>query len=294
MRNMAATDPHLVCISLSRNFGHQPALTAGFSFCRGERVLVLDSDLQDPPELLPQMMARMDAGNDVVYGQRTARAGENWFKKCMASAFYRLLRDLVDIDIPAETGEFRLMSRRVVDALNAMPEQHRFIRGMVSWIGLRQEALPYERDKRFSGQSQYSLRKLNSLAIDAITSFSVRPLRLAAYLGLLSGLCAMLLLIYVFGRWVSGVPVHGWASLMGVVLLIGSAQLFVLSLIGEYLGRLYIESKRRPLFLVDEIASTGRPVENAGVENASAENASAENATAENPGAGRRWSDMLT
>jgi dolichol-phosphate mannosyltransferase len=215
----------------------------------------MDADLQDPPELLPTMMARMDDGCDVVYGQRRSRAGETWFKKATASLFYRLLDSIIDIKIPLNTGDFRIMSRRALDVLMSMPEQHRFVRGMVSWIGLRQEPILYDRAARFAGETKYPSHKMLQFAFDAITGFSTQPLRAASYLGIAFGVCGLLLLVYILGSWVTGHTVEGWTSLMVVVITLGSAQLFVLGLMGEYLGRLYIEAKRRPLFVIDQVVN---------------------------------------
>lgn len=256
MGEISKADRHVVAINLSRNHGHQLALSAGLQMCRGERVFVLDADLQDPPELLPQMMARMDDGCDVVFGQRVKREGETIFKKASAYAFYRLLDRMVDIDIPTDTGDFRLMSRRAVDVLNSMPEHHRFIRGMVSWIGLRQEALPYDRAARFAGETKYPLSKMIRFAIDAITGFSVRPLRAASYFGIYFGSASLILLAYVFIHYFLGHSVEGWTSLAVIVLTLGSVQLLVAGVMGEYLGRLYMESKGRPLFIIQEIISS--------------------------------------
>jgi glycosyltransferase involved in cell wall biosynthesis len=253
MQELSTQDSRLVAINLSRNYGHQLALSAGLQMCRGERIFILDADLQDPPELLPAMMARMDAGCDVVFGQRIKREGETMFKKASAFAFYRILDRLVDIEIPQDTGDFRLMSRRAVEVLNSMPEQHRFIRGMVSWIGLRQEALPYDRAARFTGDTKYPLSKMIRFAIDAITGFSVRPLRLASYMGLAFGALCVLLMTYVFTAYFMGKTVDGWTSLAVIVLALGSVQLVVAGVMGEYLGRLYMESKRRPLYVIQEI-----------------------------------------
>lgn len=267
---LAEHDPGVVVVNLSRNHGHQRALSAGLSLCRGERVLILDADLQDPPELLGPMMARMDAGADVVYGRRVARAGETAFKRLTAAVFYRLFRRLVDIEIPLDTGDFRLMNRRTLDLLNRMPEQHRFIRGMVSWIGLRQEALPYDRAARLAGETKYPLSKMLSFAFDAITGFSVKPLRLASWLGLAAGAGGLVVIVYAFGSWLSGRAVEGWTSLMVVTLVLGSCQLLVAGLMGEYLGRLYMEAKGRPLFVIERVvrgsdapssAPVTRPVE---------------------------------
>lgn len=253
MQRLAESDNHVVAVNLSRNHGHQLALTAGLQLCRGDRIFVLDADLQDPPELLPQMMARMDAGSDVVFGQRIKRQGETVFKRTSAFVFYRLLNRIVDIDIPPDTGDFRLMSRRALDILNSMPEHHRFIRGMVSWIGMRQEAVPYERAARFVGETKYPLHKMIRFAIDAITGFSIRPLRIATYVGLAFGFVALLMLAYVIVAYFLGHTVEGWTSLAVIILAIGSVQLFVAGVIGEYLGRLYIESKGRPLFIIREV-----------------------------------------
>ena len=246
-------DPHMVAVNLSRNHGHQLALSAGLSQCRGERILIIDADLQDPPELLGEMMAKMDEGYDVVYGQRTERLGDPPFKRFTAALFYRILQQLADIQIPRDTGDFRLMSRRALDVLCAMPEHHRFIRGMISWIGLPQAPLPYRRDRRFAGDTKYPMAKMMRFALDAITGFSIRPLRAASYLGILTAGFGLLLLVYVLASWANGTVVEGWTSLMVVVLLLGSAQLLMIGILGEYLGRLYIEAKRRPLFVIDQV-----------------------------------------
>ena len=243
----------MVGVNLSRNHGHQLALTAGLSVARGERILILDADLQDPPELLPQMMRALDEGADVAYGQRTLRVGETVFKRTTAAVFYRLLRRLTDVQIPSDTGDFRLMSRRVLELLKAMPESHRFLRGMVSWVGFRQVAVPYQRELRVTGSSSYPLRKMLRLAFDAITGFSTRPLRLASLLGLAFGALGALGVVITIVAWAMGVTVPGWASVVVILLTLGGIQLAVLGIIGEYLGRLYIEVKRRPLFIIDEI-----------------------------------------
>ena len=260
MRDLSEIDKHIVAVNLSRNHGHQLALQAGLQICRGERIFILDADLQDPPELLPEMMERMDDGCDVVFGQRIKREGETAFKRVTAFAFYRLLNRMVDIDIPRDTGDFRLMSRRAVDILNSMPEHHRFIRGMVSWIGMRQEALPYNRAARFAGETKYPLSKMIRFAIDAITGFSVRPLRIASDLGFCFGIATLLLLAYVLVYYFLGKTVEGWTSLSVIILALGSAQLFVLGVMGEYLGRLYMESKGRPLFIIQEVVCSNELV----------------------------------
>ncbi|MGE4351290.1 MAG: glycosyltransferase family 2 protein [Bdellovibrionales bacterium] len=254
LRGLAQTTPRLVIVNLSRNHGHQIALTAGLSITKGQRILVLDADLQDPPDLLPAMMNLMDENEaDVVYGQRLAREGESWFKRATASLFYRLFGALADTPVPVDTGDFRLMSRRTVDILATMPESSRYVRGMISWIGLKQIPLPYTRQARRTGQSGYPLGKMIHFAMEAITSFSTVPMRLASYTGALFGVFSLALLIYVFRAWLAGETVQGWTSLMVVVLVIGSVQLLCLGVFGEYLGRLYQESKRRPLFIIESV-----------------------------------------
>jgi len=255
MQELATRDSRVVAINLSRNHGHQLALTAGLDLCCGERILIIDADLQDPPELLGPMMAEMDrAQADVVYAVRRARSGETAFKKATAKLFYRLLDKLTDVDIPLDTGDFRLMSRRALDAFLSLPEQARFIRGMVSWVGFRQIPFPYDRQERFSGSTKYPLRKMIAFALDAVTGFSTAPLRLASHIGLWLVLASVLLLVYIAFGFFTGSAVAGWTSTMLVVVVLGAVQMFVLGMIGEYLGRLYIESKRRPLYIVSDIA----------------------------------------
>jgi polyisoprenyl-phosphate glycosyltransferase len=253
MSLVAAEDSRIVAVNLSRNFGHQLAVTAGLSLCRGDRCLIIDADLQDPPELLGQMMSRMDQGFDVVYGQRLSRAGETFFKRASAHLFYRLLGRIADISIPADTGDFRLMNRRAVDALNAMPEHHRFIRGMVSWVGMRQAAVFYARAARVAGSSKYPLSKMIRFALDAITGFSNRPLRLATYFGLIFSLATLVMIVFVLGLHLAGKTIAGWTSLALIMLAIASGQFLLMGVMGEYIGRLYIEAKRRPLFIIQEI-----------------------------------------
>lgn len=256
IQNLSARDPHVVGINLSRNHGHQLALSAGLNMARGEAIFIIDADLQDPPELLPQMMERLD-GCDVVYGQRIKREGETLFKRFTAFAFYRLLNRIVDIHIPPDTGDFRLMSRRALDVLNSMPEHHRFIRGMVSWIGMRQEAFPYERSARFAGETKYPLSKMIRFAIDAITAFSTRPLRFATYTGMGFGILEIFLILFVIYQYIMGHTIQGWTSLAVIILAVGSVQLFVAGMMGEYLGRLYMEAKGRPLFIVQDVVCSG-------------------------------------
>jgi glycosyltransferase involved in cell wall biosynthesis len=259
MRRLAADDPHVVAINLSRNHGHQLALTAGLDLCRGEKILIIDADLQDPPELLPGMletMRREDA--DVVYGVRKSRAGETAFKRATAHGFYRLLSRATEVDIPLDAGDFRLMSRRALDALLAMPEQARFVRGMVAWIGFRQVPFAYDRDERLAGETKYPLRKMVRFALDALTGFSSAPLKLASHAGMWLAVGSVLLILYIAYAWLRGESIQGWTSLMLVVVVLGAVQMFVLALMGEYIGRLYNEAKRRPLYIVQEIAG-GEP-----------------------------------
>jgi dolichol-phosphate mannosyltransferase len=255
MRALSAQDPRLVAINLSRNHGHQLALTAGLDLCSGARILIIDADLQDPPELLSAMMAEMDRqGADVVYAVRRARAGETAFKRGTAKLFYRLLSRLAEIEIPRDTGDFRLMSRRALDALLSLPEQARFIRGMVAWVGFRQVPIAYDRAERHAGQSKYPFSKMLRFALDAVTGFSTAPLRMASHIGLWLVAASVLLLGYIAFGFLTGTAIQGWTSLMLVVVVLGAVQMFVLGMIGEYLGRLYMESKHRPLYIVAEIA----------------------------------------
>jgi polyisoprenyl-phosphate glycosyltransferase len=267
MRRLATDDPKLVAVNLSRNHGHQLALTAGLDLCRGDVVLIIDADLQDPPELLADMLAKMrEEDADVVYGVRRSRAGETAFKRATAHGFYRLLARATDADIPIDAGDFRLMSRRAVDALMAMPEQARFIRGMVAWIGFKQVPIVYNRDQRFAGETKYPLRKMVRFALDAITGFSSAPLKLASHVGLALSISSVLLIAFIGYSWLSGQNIQGWTSLMLVVVVLGAVQMFVLALMGEYIGRLYNEAKRRPLYIVEEIAGGGgRPAAPLGV-----------------------------
>jgi dolichol-phosphate mannosyltransferase len=259
MQRMAADDTHLVAVNLSRNHGHQLALTAGLDLCRGETILIIDADLQDPPELLSAMLQSMREQNaDVVYGVRKSRAGETAFKRATAHGFYRLLSRATEVDIPLDAGDFRLMSRRALNALLAMPEQARFIRGMVAWIGFRQVPFAYDRAERFAGETKYPLRKMMRFAFDALTGFSSAPLKLASHAGLWLSLGSLLLILYIAYAWLAGQSIQGWTSLMLVVVVLGAIQMFVLALMGEYIGRLYNEAKRRPLYIVQEVAGGER------------------------------------
>jgi len=255
MSELAAGDPRLLAINLSRNHGHQLALTAGLDLCRGDVILIIDADLQDPPELLPDMLKTMKAEQaDVVYGVRKSRRGDTAFKRATAHGFYRVLSRATEVDIPLDAGDFRMISRRALDALLAMPEQARFIRGMVAWIGFKQVPFAYDRHERFAGETKYPLSKMMHFAFDALTSFSSAPLKLASHVGLALAAASLLIIVYIVYAWASGRSIQGWTSLMLVVLVLGAVQMFVLALMGEYIGRLYNEAKRRPLYIVQEIA----------------------------------------
>jgi dolichol-phosphate mannosyltransferase len=255
MRQLASSDPHVVGINLSRNHGHQLALTAGLDLARGDLILIIDADLQDPPELLGDMVATMRSeGADVVYGVRRSRAGETAFKRVTAHGFYRLLARATDVDIPLDAGDFRLMSRRALDVLLAMPEQARFIRGMVAWIGFKQVPILYDRSERLAGETKYPFSKMFRFALDALTGFSSAPLKLASHAGLALAMGSVLIVLYILYAWIAGQSIQGWTSLMLVVVVLGAVQMFVLALMGEYIGRLYNEAKKRPLYIVQEIA----------------------------------------
>ena len=265
MQQIAEGDRHVVAVNLSRNHGHQLALTAGLDLCGGDQVLIIDADLQDPPELLSAMLETMrESQADVVYGVRKSRTGETAFKRATAHGFYRLLSRATEVDIPVDTGDFRLMSRRALDALLAMPEQARFIRGMVAWIGFKQVPFLYDRAERFAGDTKYPLGKMIRFALDALTGFSSAPLKLASHVGMFLSVGSVALIFYIAFAWSNGRNVPGWTSLMLIVVVIGAVQMFVLALMGEYIGRLYNEAKRRPLYIVQEIAGGSAKSSNLG------------------------------
>lgn len=253
LNDLAAQDANVVAVGLSRNFGHQLALSAGLELCRGERILMIDADLQDPPELLGEMMAKIDGGADIVYGKRTERLGETAFKRGTAAAFYRLLDRLTDVDIPTDTGDFRLVTRPVLEALRQLPESHRFVRGLFAWLGFNQVALPYVRQERFAGETKYPLKRMMRLAIDAITGFSTVPLRAALWLAIAGFVVALAVGAYALGSWLFFDTVRGWASIVGVIALFASAQLLCLGILGEYIGRMFMQAKGRPLAIVSEV-----------------------------------------
>jgi dolichol-phosphate mannosyltransferase len=248
-------DPRVKGLSFSRNFGFQEAVTAGLANASGDAVVLSDADLQDPPEVIPQMIARWQEGNDVVYGVRANREGETWFKKSTAKIFYRTIHRITSVDIPLDTGDFRLMDRRVVNAILRMPERSRFLRGMVPWVGFRQSGLPYQRQARFAGESKFnSVRQMLPFALDAITSFSYFPLQLATYLGFIVASISLIAILVVISLRLFGrqQELTGQATTLVAVLFLGGVQLISLGIIGEYLGRIYDEVKGRPLYLVDK------------------------------------------
>ena len=249
-------------VRLSRNFGHQAAISAGLDAARGDAVVVMDGDLQDPPELIAELVARWHDGNDVVYAVRAQRAGERAWRLAAIRLYYKLLRRIAGNDIPENVGDFRLMSRRVVDALNAMPERSRFLRGMTSWVGFRQVGVEYDRDARYAGESKYGPRKLLRLALDGITSFSTVPIKLVAWLGFVCVVFCLIVLAWaLYTRFFTDAAPQGWTSLLVVVLLLGGVQLLSLGIIGQYVARIFDEAKQRPLYLVSETVDSARVFE---------------------------------
>ena len=253
LRRLHESDPRVRVLRFSRNFGHQIAVTAGLEHATGDVIVLIDADLQDPPEVIGEMLAKWRDGFDVAYGVRTDRDGESAFKRGSARLFYRIVNSFSDTTIPLDVGDFRLMDRRVVTALRAMPERARFVRGMVSWVGYRQAAVPYRRAARYAGETKYPLFKMLSLAIDGLTSFSLVPLRLASWVGFAASALAMIGIVYALSvRLMTSEWVPGWATVFVAALFLGGIQLVALGIIGEYVGRAYVESKRRPLYFLEE------------------------------------------
>jgi polyisoprenyl-phosphate glycosyltransferase len=258
--SQAARDPRTRAARLSRNFGHQIALTAGLDLARGDAVVIMDGDLQHPPELIPSLLDKGREGYDVVYAVRSEPGGEAWFKRSSASAFYRLLGALADVEIPAQAGDFRLLSRRAVEAISAMPERARFLRGMTAWIGYRQIAVPYRGAPRYAGTTKYPLRRMLRLAADGITSFSAAPLRLVSALGFLFVFfCAGYLFYVLFIHFFTDRTIEGWTTVVVLILLIGGVQLLSLGIVGQYVARVFDEAKHRPLYLFDSVIEGGQP-----------------------------------
>lgn len=259
LREYAAEDPRYRVISFARNFGHQRAITAGIDRARGEAVVIMDADLQDPPEVVLRMVDKWREGFDVVYAKRGKRVGESWFKLITAAAFYRIFAAMIPIQVPLDTGDFRLMGRNVVLALRKLRETHRFVRGMVSWVGFRQTGITYDRAARYAGETKYPLRKMLAFAADGIASFSVAPLRFATWIGILSGFLSV---VYgassVFTYYVLGRNVPGWTTLVLLIVFSFSVELFLIGILGDYVGRIYEEVKRRPLYVVAEVIDHGK------------------------------------
>jgi len=248
-------DKNLKMVDFARNFGHQIAITAGMDYAAGDCIVIIDGDLQDPPELIPEMIRLWREGYDVVYGKRVSRRGETFFKKFTAKCFYRILRALTDVDIPVDTGDFRLIDRKVCEALKQLPERNRYVRGLMSWVGFKQTALEFERAERFAGETKYPLKKMIKLAMDGIISFSFKPLKFATYIGSFLSMVSFIYLIVVLVQrifWPHSTQ-SGWASLIAVSLFFNGIILLMLGIIGEYIGRIYDEAKGRPLYIVSRL-----------------------------------------
>jgi len=253
IRELAQKDPRVRPVIFARNFGHQIAVTAGMDYAQGQAVVIMDSDLQDPPEVVLDMIAKWKEGYEVVYAQRTEREGESWFKLFTASLFYRLIYRITDVNIPLDTGDFRLMDRKVINVINKMRERHRFLRGMSVWVGFRQIGIPYKRAARFAGETKYPLKKMVKFASDAITGFSYFPLQLAMYMGFVSaGLSILAIPVVIALRLAGSQAFFGQATTLIAVLFLGGVQLISLGILGEYIGRIYDEAKGRPLYIVSE------------------------------------------
>ncbi len=253
MKELHKNDPMVSYLSLSRNFGKENAMLAGLDFAEGDAVILIDADLQDPPELIQQMVEEWEKGYDDVYARRRSRAGETWFKKASAHWYYRILQKFADIDIPSDVGDFRLLDRQAVDALCSLRERQRYTKGLFSWIGYNKKELLFDREPRAAGNSKMNFLKLFGLAVDGITSFSVAPLRLASILGIIISSIAFIYLVFVIAKTLLfGDPVAGYPSMISIILFMGGIQLIVLGIIGEYVGRIFYESKRRPDYLVSE------------------------------------------
>jgi dolichol-phosphate mannosyltransferase len=255
LRDLQQKDPRVCYLSFARNFGHQIAVTAGLNFTSGEAVIILDADLQDPPELIPDLIEKWRQGYQVVYAQRTQRRQEGWFKRFTAYAFYRLLNRLADIDIPTDTGDFCLMDRQVVDILNSMPERNRYLRGLRAWVGFSQTSIQFEREPRFAGEVKYTFRKSLALAINGLVSFSKVPLRISTYVGLGSALMALVMAGLVLYWRLSDThsPLTGYATIAIAIFFLGAVQLVSIGILGEYIGRIYEEVKGRPLYTLAEV-----------------------------------------
>lgn len=253
IKELAERDSHVKYLSFSRNFGHQIAVSAGLDFCTGEAVVIIDGDLQDPPELITQMYERYKEGYKVVYAKRKTREGETWFKKATAKIFYRLLASMTSIDIPVDVGDFRLIDRVIVEHLRNMPEKSKYIRGQIAWIGYKQTFVEYHRDARLYGKTNYPLKKMLRFALDGITAFSDKPLKIASGLGIFSAIVSLLALVYALvSHFCFHATITGWTSLILSVLFIGGVQLITIGIIGEYIARINNDVRNRPLYILDE------------------------------------------
>ena len=253
LEEIAKEDKNVKILSFSRNFGHQAAVTAGIKYVTGDAIVIMDADLQDPPELIPDMLKLWEDGNEVIYGKRKARKGESLFKLMTAKMFYNTLNALSDVDIPKDTGDFRLVDRKVVDTINNLPEHNKFLRGLFSWVGFKQEAFEYERQERFAGKTKYPLKKMIKLASDGIISFSTKPLKIVGGLGIITILISLIILIYSLISYFTGHSAQaGWTSLIETVTLLSGVQLLSLWIISEYIGRIYDDTKKRPQYIIDK------------------------------------------
>lgn len=260
MRELHRQDPRVHVVSFSRNFGHQIAITAGLDYAQGDAVIIIDADLQDPPATIAEMVKKWREGYDIVYAVRAQRKGESWFKLFTAHLFYRLINRITGVKIPVDTGDFRLMDRRAVEAMRSLREHHRFMRGLSAWIGFRQVGIEYVREERYAGQTKYPFRKMLRFALDGITAFSYLPLQLATYLGfIIAGLSLVGIVATIILRLSGSQAFYGQASTLVMVMFLGGIQLISLGIIGEYLGRIYDEVKRRPLYLVQETLGFDAP-----------------------------------
>lgn len=252
VEKICSHDSNIKLINFSRNFGHQMAITAGMEYADGKAIVIIDADLQDPPELISKMLDEWKKGYDVVYGKRLKRKGETFFKKITARTYYRVLKSMTTVDIPVDTGDFRLMDRKVCEALKTLPERNRYVRGLVSWVGFKQTAVEYERDQRFAGETKYPLKKMLKLAFDGITSFSYKPLKFSTYIGVAVSLLSFVMLVFVIIQKIffPSTTIPGWASLMVINLFFNGLVLIMLGIIGEYIGRIYDEAKGRPMYII--------------------------------------------
>jgi len=263
LHRLQGTDDRVAIVDLSRNFGKEIALTAGLHQAKGDAVVVIDADLQDPPELIPRLVSEWENGYDVVYAKRARRQGDTFLKKTTAHAFYRVMQKVGDVDLPKDTGDYRLLSRRAVDALNTLGERHRFMKGLFAWIGFRQKPLPYERDARYAGETKWNYWRLWNFAIEGFTSFTTAPLKFATYIGFLTALGAFAYGVFTIVRTLLyGNPVPGYPSIIVIVLFLGGIQLMAIGVLGEYIGRIFTETKRRPLYFIKEYFPSRRDLQN--------------------------------